>query len=147
MVQNVQSVSNFRSSSASLVLSIRLTLKPTADSIRFQLIERPKGKDNSRFPGPAEGAGTVMNADSEAGHFPLAKLGRELQPGMEIRLAFEGTSGVNPKNCYSWIRPMIVGFLEGWGYNTKDEDRNKAALNVSSFRIYSTTTPLLSLAR
>ncbi|KAL8658829.1 MAG: hypothetical protein Q9226_000762 [Calogaya cf. arnoldii] len=101
----------------------------TVNSIRFQLVERPKGKDKSRFLGSAEDAGTTMDADSKVGLFPLAKLGRELQPGMEIRLAFEGTSGVNPKNCYSWIWPMIVNFLDGSGYDTRDDDRNKAALN------------------
>ncbi|KAL8781291.1 MAG: hypothetical protein Q9213_006066 [Squamulea squamosa] len=74
--------------------------KIIADSIRFQLTGRPEGKDISRYPETVEvaGAGAVEVGRPNADQFPLANLGQDMQPGMEIRLAFDGLHvSTNPK--------------------------------------------------
>lgn len=116
-----------------------LTPESTADSIRFQLVEQPKGKDCSSLVEPVEeaveGTSAAMEMDNKAEEFPLAKL--DLKPGMEIRLAFEGEATTRiDRGPYFWIWPMIVHILAGHRYNAGDKDQNKADLNVSSLGIY-----------
>ncbi|KAL8638156.1 MAG: hypothetical protein Q9226_009026, partial [Calogaya cf. arnoldii] len=116
------------------------TAKPGAqrilNSIRFKLVERPKGKDDSRSPAPAKVAvdkdtAVPMETDSGSEEFSLAKL--DWQSGMEIRLTFEGTLPTNtnsPRSVYCWLWPMIVHFLAGSGYNTKDKKQNNLGLDA-----------------